>query len=79
MKTTRSHKHSKDEGILISMAESIGSTLGSIAAKADAAQKALTRSTTKVERESKKTKLARTARRVAAKRAAPRRRRRAVK
>ena len=93
MKTRRSHKHSKDEGILISMAESIGSTLGSIAAKADAAQKALTRSTTKVERESKrlvrkskkiagnlkKTKLARTARRVAAKRAAPRRRRRAAK
>jgi hypothetical protein len=38
----RTGRHTKDEALLISMAESIGSTLGSIAAKADAAQKALT-------------------------------------
>lgn len=37
----RTGRHTKDEALLISMAESIGSTLGSIAAKADAAQKAL--------------------------------------
>jgi len=37
----RAGRHTKDEALLISMAESIGSTLGSIAAKADAAQKAL--------------------------------------
>ena len=37
----RRGRHTKDEALLISMAESIGSTLGSIAAKADAAQKAL--------------------------------------
>ncbi len=56
MKTTRTHKSSKHNPILISLAESIGSTLGSIAAKADAAQKALTRAqvTTKLEREGKK-------------------------
>ena len=43
MKTTRSRKHPKDETILVSLAESIGSALGSIAAKADATQKALTK------------------------------------
>jgi hypothetical protein len=37
----RTSRHTKDKALLISMAESIGSTLGSIAAKADAAQKAL--------------------------------------
>jgi hypothetical protein len=37
----RRGKHSKGEGLLISVAESIGSTLGTIAAKADAAQKAI--------------------------------------
>ena len=37
----RTGRPTKDEALLISMAESIGSTLGSIAAKADAAQKAL--------------------------------------
>ncbi len=79
MKTTRTHKSSKNDPILISLAESIGSTLGSLAAKADAAQRALTNSkvTTKLEREGKKlvrkgkkiarglkkTKLARSARR----------------
>jgi hypothetical protein len=43
LKTTRSRKHPKDETILVTLAESIGSTLGSIAAKADATQKALTK------------------------------------
>jgi hypothetical protein len=37
-----SHKASKDEAILTSVAESIGSTLGTIAAKAGAVQKAFT-------------------------------------
>jgi hypothetical protein len=37
----KARRHTKDEALLISMAESIGSALGSIAAKADAAQKAL--------------------------------------
>jgi hypothetical protein len=55
LKTTRSHKSSKDQTLLISLAESIGSTLGSIAAKAGAAQKALTKRklTTKLEQEGK--------------------------
>jgi len=44
MKTSRTHKSSKDEPLLINVAESIGSTLGAIAAKADAAQRAITRS-----------------------------------
>ena len=35
-----SHKDSRDEAILTSVAESIGSTLGTIAAKAGAVQKA---------------------------------------
>ena len=38
-----SHRPSKDEAILTNVAESIGSTLGTIAAKADAVQKALTK------------------------------------
>jgi hypothetical protein len=38
----RKGKRPKDEALLISVAESIGSTLGTIAAKANAAQKALT-------------------------------------
>ena len=52
----RAGKHTKDEALLISMAESIGSTLGSIAAKADAAQKALSPShiAETVQREGKK-------------------------
>jgi hypothetical protein len=37
----RTGRHTKDEALLISMAESIGSTLGNIAAKAGATQKAL--------------------------------------
>ncbi len=52
----RKGRHTKDEALLISMAESIGSTLGSIAAKADAAQKALSPShiAETVQREGKK-------------------------
>jgi hypothetical protein len=38
-----SHTPSKDEAILTSVAESIGSTLGTIAAKAGAVQKAFTK------------------------------------
>jgi hypothetical protein len=41
---TRTGKRTKDVTLLVSVAESIGSTLGTIAAKANAAQKALTRS-----------------------------------
>ena len=37
-----SHKAAKDEAILTSVAESIGSTLGTIAAKVGAVQKAFT-------------------------------------
>jgi hypothetical protein len=44
MKTSRTRKSSKDQPLLINVAESIGSTLGAIAAKADAAQRAITRS-----------------------------------
>jgi hypothetical protein len=49
-------KRDKDEALLISVAESIGSTLGALAAKANAAQKVLTRSRVAhaVEREGKK-------------------------
>lgn len=57
MKTTRTHKASRNHTpLLVSVAESIGSTLGTIAAKADAAQKAMSRSNVmgKLERESKK-------------------------
>jgi hypothetical protein len=56
LKTTRSHKSSKDQALLTSLAESIGSTLGSIAAKVDAAQKALTKRNVldRIEREGKR-------------------------
>jgi len=37
-----SRKPSKDEALLVSVAESVGSTLGTLAAKANAFQKALT-------------------------------------
>jgi hypothetical protein len=40
--STHSHTHTKSEGLLVNLAESIGSTLGTLAAKADAAQKVLT-------------------------------------
>ncbi len=56
MKSARSHKHNKTEELLVSLAESVGSTLGTIAAKAGAAQKALSKSdlTGRLEREGKK-------------------------
>lgn len=79
MKTTHARKSLKDQALLVSLAESIGSTLGSIAAKADAAHKSLTKRkvTAKIEQSSrrlvrkgkaiagslKKTKLARSTRR----------------
>jgi hypothetical protein len=53
LKTKHSRKPSKDEAILVSLAESIGSTLGSIAAKADATQKALTGTAAKASRKGK--------------------------
>jgi hypothetical protein len=37
-----SQKPSRDEALLVSVAESVGSTLGTLAAKANAFQKALT-------------------------------------
>lgn len=45
MKTASSHHSSKNQALLVSVAESIGSTLGAIAAKADAAQKAFSKQT----------------------------------
>ena len=52
----KTQKSSKDQALLITVAESIGSTLGAIAAKADAAQKAITGSNivSDVKRETKK-------------------------
>jgi hypothetical protein len=52
----RTSKRNKDSALLISVAESIGSTLGTLAAKANAAQKAITQSHAahSVKRESKK-------------------------
>lgn len=44
MTTSRSHKPTKTESLLVNLAESIGSTLGTLAAKADAAQRAITHS-----------------------------------
>jgi hypothetical protein len=38
----KTSKSPKDQALLVTVAESIGSTLGAIAAKADAAQKAIT-------------------------------------
>ena len=57
MKTTRTRNSSRKQApLLFAVAESIGSTLGTIAAKADAAQKALTRRdvVNKLERGTKK-------------------------
>jgi hypothetical protein len=53
---SRSHKHAKTESLLVNLAESIGSTLGTLAAKADAAQKALAKSdiVSSIERDGKK-------------------------
>jgi hypothetical protein len=54
----RTGKRTKDGAALISMAGSIGSTLGTIVARAKAVQKALTRSSVEhtVRREGKETK-----------------------
>src|SRR5580704_12419156 len=52
--TQRHGTQSKDEALLVSVAESIGSTLGSIAAKANAAPKALSEMAHSVEREGKR-------------------------
>jgi hypothetical protein len=53
---TNAAKHNKDEGRLISVAESIGSAMGMIVGTANAAQKGLTRSPVAriVKREGKK-------------------------
>jgi hypothetical protein len=53
---TRTRKDNKNKALLSSVAESIGTALGTIAAKANAAQKALTESSAfhSVEREAKK-------------------------
>jgi hypothetical protein len=63
----RARRHTKDAALLTSLAESIGSALGTIAAKANAAQKVLTRSSAAhiVEREGKR--LARRSKTVASK------------
>jgi hypothetical protein len=52
---SRSHKPAKTESLLVNLAESIGSTLGTLAAKADAAQKVLAESeiVSSIEREGK--------------------------
>jgi hypothetical protein len=71
LKHTGSQKSSKTNPILISLAETIGSTLGSIAAKADAAQKAATKALKKTNKVAAKRpnrgrkKLARQSKRVA--------------
>jgi hypothetical protein len=52
--TQRHGSQSKDEALLVSVAESIGSTLGTIAAKANAAPKALSDMAQSVEREGKR-------------------------
>src|ERR1700682_1012597 len=54
--TQRHVTQSKDEALLVSVAESIGSTLGSIAAKANAAPKVFSDVAHTVEREGKRLK-----------------------
>jgi hypothetical protein len=56
VKTAASHEHSKTEDLLVSLAETVGSTLGTIAAKVDTAQKAFGKSdiTGKLERGGRK-------------------------
>ena len=56
MKTAASHAPSKTEDILVILAESVGSTLGTIAAKVDTVQKAFSKSdiTGKLERGGRK-------------------------
>ena len=64
-----SHRPSKDEAILTNVAESIGSTLGTIAAKAGAVQKALTKKVAAVKPRARRVK------RVVGKRTSARRKR----
>jgi hypothetical protein len=56
VKTAASHAPSKTEDLLVSLAETVGSTLGTIAAKVDTAHKAFSKSdiTGKIERSGKK-------------------------
>lgn len=63
----RKHRHAKDGALLLSVAESIGSALGTIAAKANAAQRVWTRSDAAHTVERKVKKLARKSKRVARK------------
>jgi RNA processing factor Prp31 len=66
VKTSRTHKSPKNQALLISVAESIGSTLGAIAAKADAAQRAITGSDVVADVKRKTTKIVRKGNRAAA-------------
>lgn len=54
--SSKQHRHSKDEALLVTAAESIGSTLGAIAAKASAVPEALAHTSfvQNAEREGKK-------------------------
>jgi hypothetical protein len=61
----KTQESSKDQPLLISVAESIGSTLGAIAAKADAAQKAITGSNIVADVKRKTKKLVRKSKRAA--------------
>jgi hypothetical protein len=54
--TAESQEPTKDEALLTSVAESIGTTLGSLAARANAVQKALTRKPKPKKRAAKKAK-----------------------
>jgi hypothetical protein len=51
LKSNRSRNAQKTDPLLITLAESIGSTLGTLAAKADVAQKMLTEGSSKLKRE----------------------------
>jgi hypothetical protein len=66
VKTSRTRKSPKNQALLISVAESIGSTLGAIAAKADAAQRAITGSDVVADVKRKTTKIVRKGNRAAA-------------
>jgi hypothetical protein len=53
--SSNQHRHTKDESLLVTVAESIGSTLGTIAAKASAVPNALSHTSfVQTEREGKK-------------------------
>jgi hypothetical protein len=59
VKTSRTRKSPKNQALLISVAETIGSTLGAIAAKADAAQRAIAGSDVVADVKRKTTKIIR--------------------